>query len=138
MSWLTQLFFRGRKYRELSASIREHLEERIADLMERGMTREEAERTARREFGNVALIERRSRDLWQWPTLESILADLRFALRQFRMVPGFAGREPQVPDPEQAQPDAKAQRNFTDPVSRILGRFCGNRAAGTCANCSGV
>ena len=30
MSWLTQLFFRGRKYRELSASIREHLEEKIA------------------------------------------------------------------------------------------------------------
>jgi transposase len=31
-----------------------------------------------------------------------------------------AGREPQVPDPEQAQPDAKAQRNFTDPDSRIM------------------
>ena len=30
------------------------------------------------------------------------------------------GRKPQVPDPEQAQPDAKAQRNFTDPDSRIM------------------
>jgi transposase len=30
------------------------------------------------------------------------------------------GREPQVPDPEQAQPDPKAQRNFTDPESRIM------------------
>jgi transposase len=30
------------------------------------------------------------------------------------------GREPQVPDPEQARPDAKAQRNFTDPESRIM------------------
>ena len=30
------------------------------------------------------------------------------------------GREPEVPDPEQAQPEAKAQRNFTDPDSRIM------------------
>src|ERR1035437_3536617 len=30
------------------------------------------------------------------------------------------GREPQIPAPEQAQPDAKAQRNFTDPESRIM------------------
>src|ERR1035437_8755360 len=30
------------------------------------------------------------------------------------------GRQPQVPDPEQAQPEAKAQRNFTDPDSRIM------------------
>jgi transposase len=30
------------------------------------------------------------------------------------------GREPQVPEPEQALPDAKAQRNFTDAESRIM------------------
>jgi len=30
------------------------------------------------------------------------------------------GREPQIPAPKQAQPDAKAQRNFTDPESRIM------------------
>jgi len=30
------------------------------------------------------------------------------------------GREPQVPDAEQAVPEAKAQRNFTDPESRIM------------------
>ena len=30
------------------------------------------------------------------------------------------GRDPRVPDPEQAVPDAKAQRNFTDPESRIM------------------
>lgn len=32
----------------------------------------------------------------------------------------FGGREPQVPDPAQAEPEAKAQRNFTDPDSRIM------------------
>src|ERR1700676_4336397 len=30
------------------------------------------------------------------------------------------GRAPQVPDPEQAPPDPTAQRNFTDPDSRIM------------------
>jgi len=30
------------------------------------------------------------------------------------------GRDPQVPDPEKALPEAKAQRNFTDPESRIM------------------
>ena len=30
------------------------------------------------------------------------------------------GRDPQVPDPEKAVPDEKAQRNFTDPESRIM------------------
>jgi len=30
------------------------------------------------------------------------------------------GREPEIPDPEQARPEAKAQRNFTDPDSRIM------------------
>jgi len=31
-----------------------------------------------------------------------------------------SGHDPKVPDPEQAQPAAKAQRNFTDPESRIM------------------
>jgi len=30
------------------------------------------------------------------------------------------GRDPQVPDPEKAEVDEKAQRNFTDPESRIM------------------
>jgi transposase len=32
----------------------------------------------------------------------------------------FGGRPPQVPDPEQARPAPTAQRNFTDPESRIM------------------
>lgn len=30
------------------------------------------------------------------------------------------GRAPEVPDPEKAEPEAKSQRNFTDPDSRIM------------------
>ncbi|MGC2661034.1 MAG: ABC transporter permease [Bryobacteraceae bacterium] len=90
MGWLRQLFSRRRRYDELSETIREHLDEKIADLMDRGMTREEAEQTARREFGNVTRIEERGREVWQWPRIESVWADIRFALRQLIKSPGFA------------------------------------------------
>jgi predicted permease len=90
MTWLNQLFTRRRRYSELSEAIREHLEEKIADSMDEGMTRKEAERAARCEFGNVTLIEQRSREVWQWPTLESIWADVRYTLRQLSKSPGFA------------------------------------------------
>jgi predicted permease len=89
MRWLKQLFARRRRYNELSESIREHIEEKIADLMDDGMMRQEAERTARREFGNVTLIEQRSREVWQWPTLESAWSDTKYALRRLRKSPGF-------------------------------------------------
>jgi len=90
MGWLRQLFSRRRRYDELSETIREHLDEKIADLMDRGMSQEEAERTAHREFGNVMRIEERSREVWQWLTIESVWADLKFGLRQLRRSPTFA------------------------------------------------
>ena len=86
---LKELFARRRRYEELSESIREHLEEKIAGLMDDGMIREEAERSARREFGNVTLIEQHSREVWQWPTLESLWADTKYAWRRLRKTPGF-------------------------------------------------
>lgn len=89
MGWFRQLFSRRRRYDELSESIREHLDEKIADLIDRGMTREQAEHTARREFGNVTRIEERSREVWQWPTIESILADVRYSLRMMCKNPTF-------------------------------------------------
>jgi putative ABC transport system permease protein len=89
VDWFREVFRRHRRYDELSEQIREHLEEKIADLMDRGLTRTEAEHTARREFGNLTLIEERGREVWHWPTLESAVADIRFALRQLIKSPGF-------------------------------------------------
>ena len=89
MSRFTQLFSRGRRYDDLSVSIQEHIAERVDELIAGGMPHAEAEQTARREFGNVGLIEQRSREAWQWTTAESILADIRFALRQLMRSPGF-------------------------------------------------
>jgi predicted permease len=89
MQWLARLFSRGRRYDDLSTSIHEHLEERTEELMEEGMPRNEAERAARREFGNVTLVEERSREVWQWERLESIAADVRFAFRRLKRSPVF-------------------------------------------------
>ncbi len=58
--------------------------------MNEGSSRAEAERRARVAFGNVSLVEERSRAVWQWPTLESIWSDVRYAVRQLRRSPGFA------------------------------------------------
>jgi len=90
MAIWNRLFARRRRYNDLSASIHEHLEEKIEELVDSGMPRREAEQAARRAFGNVALLEQRSREAWQWPLLESIWADVRYAFRQMRKSPGFA------------------------------------------------
>ena len=85
-----RLLGRGRRYEDLSVSILEHIEERTDELMDEGLPRAEAEQRARREFGNVALIEERSREQWQWAAAERLLADLRLALRRLGRSPGFA------------------------------------------------
>jgi predicted permease len=89
MQGLNKLFSRHRRFDDISVSIQEHIDERAEELMEEGMGREEAEQGARREFGNVTLIEERSREVWQWAALESLLADLKLTLRRLRKSPGF-------------------------------------------------
>src|SRR5581483_6669847 len=90
MQLLSRILGRSRRYNDLDVSIREHILERTDELMEEGMPRKQAEQAARREFGNIALIEQRSREQWQWPALESLLADLKFTLRRMRKSPAFA------------------------------------------------
>jgi predicted permease len=45
---------------------------------------------ARRDFGNVTLIQERSREVWQWQKLESLLVDLKHVCRRLGRSPGFA------------------------------------------------
>jgi len=89
MNWIKQLFSRRCLYNDLSAEIQEHLAEKVDELVAGGMSREEATFAARREFGNVLLIEERSREMWQWPAIENFFMDVRYGLRQLRKNPGF-------------------------------------------------
>src|SRR5947209_8663380 len=89
MNRLKQLFSRRQIYGELSEEIREHLQEKIEALVAGGMSTEEATYAARREFGNVDLIEEHGRDVWRWLSIESFFADVRYGLRMLRRTPVF-------------------------------------------------
>ncbi len=89
MSWIKQLFSRRRFFGELSEEIREHLDEKIEELVAGGMPRKEAAAAARREFGNVTLVEEDSRKVWRWQSIEDLFADVRYGLRTLRKSPGF-------------------------------------------------
>jgi predicted permease len=90
MRWLRQLFTRRQIYSDLSEEIQQHLAEKVEALIASGMSRQDAEYAAKREFGNIARIEESGHEPWMWPRAESILADIRFAFRKFRHSPGFA------------------------------------------------
>src|SRR6266850_8021302 len=89
MNWFKQLFSRRRLYDDLSEEIHEHLEEKIEELVASGMPRKEAAAAARREFGNVTLIEEDSRRVWRWPSIEDFFMDVRYGVRMLRKNPGF-------------------------------------------------
>jgi len=62
MGLISRFFSRKRRYNDLSVSIREHIAERVDELIAEGIPRVDAEQAARREFGNVGLMEQRSRE----------------------------------------------------------------------------
>jgi len=91
MTWIQRLFSRRRIEADLSEEIRSHLDERIEELVSRaGVPREDAVHQARREFGNVTLIEEQAREVWRWRWIEDLFWDVRFSLRQLRRSPTFA------------------------------------------------
>ena len=90
MNWLTQLFARRRAYDEVEHEIQTHLQEKIDEMVEGGMPMAEATAAARRQFGNVASTEERSREVWRWTWLEDLGMDIRHGLRVLRQNPGFS------------------------------------------------
>lgn len=90
MNWLKRIFRRKRMTADLSEEMRQHLDEKIEAFVAAGMPRQDATHAACRAFGNATLIEQRSREIWMWPLLETLCADIKFSLRQLRKSPGFA------------------------------------------------
>ena len=85
-------WFWRRKAREaeLDEEVRAHLDMAAQTAIERGAAQKEAERAARREFGNMGLMKEVTRDGWGWRWLEDLVEDVLYGLRMQRKNPGFA------------------------------------------------
>jgi putative ABC transport system permease protein len=97
-SWLRYLRFWGPNVdADIDDELRYHLELRTADFIARGMSPEDARRTARESFGNPTEIARELRvhDLAQLrrdrraDMFHDMMQDVRYGLRQLRSTPRF-------------------------------------------------
>jgi len=80
---------RKQQERELEEEVLGHLEMAAKEREERGEDKREAERAARREFGNVGLVKEVTRDVWGRRWLRDVAADARYGLRILLKNPGF-------------------------------------------------
>src|SRR5216684_355542 len=80
---------RKQQERELEEEVRTHLEMAAKERVDRGEDKREAERAARREFGNVGLVKEVTQDVWGWRWLRDVAADARYGLRILLKNPGF-------------------------------------------------
>lgn len=73
----------------MAEEMRAHLEEQTLRNLAAGMSEVDARAAAHRQFGGVAQIQERARDVRSWVWLEQLLQDGRHALRQIGRNPGF-------------------------------------------------
>ncbi|MGB6684075.1 MAG: permease prefix domain 1-containing protein, partial [Candidatus Acidiferrum sp.] len=91
--WLNRLRYfgnRARFDREMGDELQFHIETRAAELEESGMSKENATRRARNEFGSTQLAREDSREAWQFQWLEHLAIDLRVGSRMLWRSPGFS------------------------------------------------
>jgi predicted permease len=78
-----------KRYNELDAEIRAHIEMSVRERQERGESAEDARAAALREFGNVGLVKETTRDTWGYASIEQLWRDAHYGLRMMRRSPAF-------------------------------------------------
>jgi hypothetical protein len=82
-----RLLFEREKFRdELNEEMEFHRAAVEKDLIDEGMTAEEARYAAKRQFGNATRLKEQSHEIVGFRA-GTVVQDLRFALRQLRRVP---------------------------------------------------
>jgi phosphoglycolate phosphatase-like HAD superfamily hydrolase len=88
MKWFGWL--RRSRLDDLSAEIQSHVEEKTEALIATGLPRADAEREARRAFGNVTRVKEAAGDVWRLEShIDSLVRDTRHALRGLNQKPGY-------------------------------------------------
>jgi hypothetical protein len=86
---LRGLFLKRKLERELEEEIRSHLEMQIEDNLRQGMSLEDAQRAARRNFGGVERVKEAYRDKSRLVWIDSLWQDLRYGARMLLRRPGY-------------------------------------------------
>ncbi len=81
-------FTGGRQDHEFDSEIQSHLHLLTERYLRQGMSRDDAEATARRQFGNVTLLKERQRAQRSFLSPAEWWADIRFGLRMMMKKPG--------------------------------------------------